>query len=150
MSQSSSRQALLDACLERAAEILGDLTPHALARLRDRYPDLHARFEAFWPGQGAQLEGQMVEQALYCLMEWPSAPEATRILLVNTAPHHVDTLKIEPGLFVGLIDAVRETVDETIPHAASAERAAWRQVCAEVCDVLEAAIVDACPGAPQA
>jgi hypothetical protein len=120
-----TRKALLTATLERAATALGDITPQVYARYYACHPDARACFEENYPGGVASLEGEMVSQVLYCLMEWLDSPGEIEIILLTTVPHHADTLHVSPHLFTGLITAVSETVAETIPAEALDERAVW-------------------------
>lgn len=122
------KKALLNASLERAAEQLGDITPHVYARYYERCPDARASFEELHPGNRRQLEGQMVEQALYCLMEWYDCPGEIEIILVTTIPHHIETLHVKFEHFAELIDAVCETVTATIPPQQSGELAVWEEL----------------------
>ncbi len=108
-------KALLHACLERAAETLGDITPHVMARYYAAFPQARDLFEALQPGGRANLEGQMVEQVLYCLMEWFDSPGEIEVVLVSTIPHHLDTLGVGAEQFFALVGTVFDALAETIP-----------------------------------
>ena len=136
--------ALLTAILERAAATLGDITPHVMAAYYLRHPEAVAVFEHHEPGNRLSLEGEMVGEIVYCLMEWFEAPGKIEVVLVTTVPHHLATLEIPAVLFHDLITAVCETIGGTIPAAASAEQAIWAQLCREIHAVvgLEIAYMD--------
>jgi hypothetical protein len=130
MSQPDSRPAaaappaadLLDRILQRAADRLGDLRPDVMARFYARFPEAPALFETESAGHREVLEGQMVEQTLYCLMTWVERPVEVRIVLQSTVPHHEAALHASDRLFTGFLDAVVETIAGTIPAEAGAER----------------------------
>lgn len=122
----------LNSSLERASDLLGDITPLVMERLYARRLDALTCFETLSVGNRKQLEGEMVEQVLYCLMEWYSSPGEIEILLLSTIPHHIDTLGVGPGLFNDLISIVCETVMETIPPDAVQEQATWAELHAEL------------------
>src|SRR3546814_1037695 len=64
----AEKMALLDRGLTRAAEAIGDVTPAVMALYYARYPEAAASFEHHGLGKTAALEGEMVENCLYCLM----------------------------------------------------------------------------------
>lgn len=132
------KQQLLNCSLERAAEVLGDITAPVYALYYARCPEARLRFAEFHPDGPERLEGSMVEQALYCLMHWFEAPGEVEIVLIGTIPHHVETLGVTVELFSCLITAVCDTVVATVPAQAADERSVWRElhtdlmrVCAE-------------------
>ena len=131
-----TRKTLLTATLERAAAALGDITPLVYARYYAVHPEGRACFEENFPGGADKLEGEMVSQVLYCLMEWLDSPGEIEIILLCTVPHHAETLNVPPHLFTGLITAVNETVAESIPAEALAERAVWAELHGVLADVV--------------
>lgn len=116
---------LVDAVLERAAETLGDITPHVMERYYGRFPEARERFAFHSPENPARLEREMVEQALYCLMRWHSDRGEIEVILDSTIPHHEVALGVASDLFTGMLDALCETIAETIPADAELERGAW-------------------------
>jgi len=64
----AARQALLERGLERAAEALGDVTEPVMAAFYAGFPEAEASFERLSLDNRARLEGEIVAQALYCLM----------------------------------------------------------------------------------
>ena len=133
----SAKLDALHTSLERASEQLGDITPIVMSTLYARRADARARFEDLAAGNRAQLEGEMVEQVLYCLMEWFTSPGEIEILLLSTIPHHIDTLGVGPGLFNDLISIVCETVIATIPASAEDERRVWTELEGELLAISE-------------
>lgn len=122
------KKALLYSSLERAAEHLGDITPQVMALYYERYPDARQRFDELNNRGRLRLEGEMVEQVLYCLMTWYDSSGGIESILVNTIPHHVDTLNVRPQLFSELITAVCDTVTVTIPLHETGELSVWRKL----------------------
>jgi hypothetical protein len=120
--QSPSGPELLDTLLQRAADRLGDLRPHVMKRFYGRFPHALDIFETESAGNREKLEGDMVEQTLYCLMTWVERPTEIRIVLQSTVPHHEAALHVPEALFGGFVDAVVETIADTIPAEARAER----------------------------
>lgn len=74
----------------------------------------------------------MFEQALYCLMYWFESPGEVEIVLLNTIPHHIETLGVTIEMFSRLITAVCDTVVATIPAQAEDEHAVWRKLHADL------------------
>lgn len=117
------KKALLYSILERAAEQLGDITEHVYSRYYRRCPEAHERFAELYPGGVQRLEGEMVEQVLYCIMEWYESPGEIEIILISTIPHHIDTLQVKQEYFSQLVAAVFDTLRATIPPHETGELA---------------------------
>ena len=128
----ATKKALLESSLERAADALGDITPHVYEDYYARFPEARTSFELLYPGGAKLLEGEMVSQALYCLMEWFDSPGEIEIILLGTVPHHIETLGIQPYLFKELIVAVCDTIQATIPAEEAGERAIWAELRSEM------------------
>lgn len=62
------RRAMLEEVLERAAHEIGDITPRVIAGYYSRHPDAQERFAKLSLGQAESMEAEMVESALYCVM----------------------------------------------------------------------------------
>ena len=122
------KKALLFSSLERAAEVLGDITPHTMALFYRRYPEALALFEELYPSARLSLEGEMVQQIFFCLMEWYDFPSEIEIILTTTIPHHIETLKVRPELFQDLINAVCDTIVATIPTHEPDEQSVWAEL----------------------
>src|SRR3546814_2759236 len=59
-----------------------------------RYPEAAASFEHHGLGKTAALEGEMVENCLYCLMHCIDRRGEIDILLETSVPHHHFTLDV--------------------------------------------------------
>ena len=129
----------LDASLQRAADLLGDITPHVFARHYKSHPESMVEFVQDFPAGRQALEGQMVEQVLYCLMTWFECPGEIEMVLLSTLPHHIDTLKVAPEHFTALIDAVCDTITDTIPADQIEELAVWRELRGELLNAVSLA-----------
>lgn len=126
--QPIAKQALLDTSLTRAAEQLGDVTEPVFERYYAAFPEARERFYELSLHRPFQLQGQMVEQALYCLMQWFFSPDEIRIVMVGTVPHHLETLEITPRCFTGLMDTICDVIVETIPADCPDELAVWAEL----------------------
>jgi len=132
------KKALMEASLERAAETLGDITPHVLRAFDERLPGARAHFAQLGADQTEKLEQEMVAQALFCLMDWFDNRHAIEIVFAHSVPHHVETLAVDVGSFAGLVSAVADTILSSVPADAHDERAVWRELCADMIAVIEA------------
>lgn len=122
------KRALLDVSLERAADTLGDITPHVMSLYYQRHPDAIADFDRLSPKGRAALEQQMVEQSLYAIMDWLRASAEVEVVFLNAVPHHAAVLDIRPDLFSELLTAVCDTLIGTIPNDCADELALWREL----------------------
>lgn len=128
---------LLDRTLERAAALVGDITPPAIGRFYDQFPEARATFEALSPGRRAVLEAEMVDRTLYCLMTWRESPGEIEIMFFGSVPHHAQTLQVPPAWYAGLLRAVADVIGETIPIDARDEEVAWSRQRDELLAVVE-------------
>lgn len=124
----AAKQALLDKGLERAAEVLGDVTEPVVELFYARFPEAREAFERLALGARHKLEGEMVEQVLYCVMNLFDRPGEIEIILLGSVPHHGDTLLVDPAWYEGLIAAASEVLVATVPADAADERAVWVEV----------------------
>jgi hypothetical protein len=115
--------AMLEGILSRAADLLGDLRPAVMARYYRDFPETRTLFEEQSAGHREKLEGEMVEQTLYCLMTWVERPAEVRIVLRSTVPHHEAALKVPEAPFRGFVDAVVEVLLGTVPLELHEEQA---------------------------
>lgn len=127
---------LVDRILERAADALDDITPQVMARYYAAMPQARERFEYHHPFKPEKLEGEMVEQVLYCLMRWHSERSEIEIILGTTVPHHLHALDIPIDLFTGMMDAVCETIAETIPADQLTEQRCWETMHREMTEFV--------------
>src|SRR5690625_6177142 len=104
---STERTALVEQTLLRAAERLGDVTAPVLAAYYQRVPESKAAFEHHAGVNRSQLEGEMVENSLYCLMSWFESPGEIEMLLAGSVPHHEETLRVPPHWYEELLEATR-------------------------------------------
>lgn len=119
---------LVDAILERASDLLGDITPHVMQRYYAAMPQAKERFAFHNPERPSKLEGEMIEQALYCLIRWHTDRSEIEIILDSTVPHHLYALDIPLELFTGMMDSLCETVAETIPASEADELRCWQEM----------------------
>jgi hypothetical protein len=128
---------LLDASLERAAEVVGDITAPVMARFYAAYPEALASFEHHSLGRRETLEAEMVDRALYWAMNWLERPGEISIQLGSSVPHHQETLKIALPWYRGLLEAVIDVIVDTVPADNQAELALWRQIRGELGQMVE-------------
>jgi len=133
----SSPQRLAEQSLERLAELRGDVTQDVLDRYYRLYPDARGSFRDHGLTDIAGLEGRMVTETLYLLMQWCDNPTAAKISQGSTIVHHNDTLEIGPHWYLGMIDAALEVLFETIPDTAHAERDMWIGLRADIAAFIE-------------
>lgn len=122
------KQALMESSLERAAEIVGDLTGPVMERYYAAFPQARQMFEEHGCGSRERLEISMVETVLYCAMYWIERPAEIEILLGSSVPHHQETLHIDLQSYCGLVDALVDVIAQTIPAEATDERALWAEI----------------------
>ena len=100
--QKAEKMALIEVSLMRAADKIGDLTEPVMSHFYQRYPQARESFERLACGNHARLEAVMVENVLYCIMQWFERPEEIRIILYGSVPHHQETLKVGADWYHGL------------------------------------------------
>lgn len=130
------KNALLEASLMRAADMLGDVTEPVMHRFLERFPEAEQAFVTLSLGDSPKLQADMVETTLYCLMTWLNRPQEIRILLGDSVLHHHETLKVDHGWYLGLINAAIDVLVDTVPDNAAAERAVWEDIRQGLGDVL--------------
>jgi hypothetical protein len=128
---------MLDVSLERAAEVVGDITAPTMARFYAAYPEARAAFEHHALGKRQALEAEMVDRALYWAMNWLERPGEISIQLGSSVPHHQETLKIALPWYRGLLEAVIDVIISAIPEDRPAELALWRQIRGELGQMVE-------------
>ena len=131
------KQLLLDAVVARAADLLGDITDKVFNAYYARFPAARDAFEEHAGGRRRALEGQMIEQVLYCLMTWYERPGEIEIILVNSVPHHNDVLQVSPEWYGALIEVACEIIGATIPATALDEAEVWSEVRGELRQLVE-------------
>lgn len=133
----AEKLALIEDSLTRAAEQLGDITPLVMDRYYADFPDARASFERHGLGKTSALEGEMVENCLYCLMTCLDRPMEVEIMLDTSVPHHHVTLDVPLSWYQGLVDAAIDVVVETIPPERPNEHAVWSEIRAVLGAILD-------------
>ena len=126
--QTKQKNELLEASLERAATILGDVTEPVMARYYASHPRAKISFQEHGLGNSVKLEAEMVESVIYCLMNWHDRPEEIRIMFGSTVPHHKHALNVSSEWFAGLIDAAITIISDTVPEASADELAVRAEI----------------------
>lgn len=121
-------KAVLDTILHRTAEVVGDIADPVLTLFYQRYPAARERFEHHGGHGIGNLERDMVNQALYCLMWWYDAPGEIEFLLEKSIPHHSDELKIPADMYRGFMTAMVDVIGDTIPPDHAEEQAVWKDL----------------------
>ncbi|MEN9925333.1 hypothetical protein [Novosphingobium sp.] len=121
------RQQVVEAGLERAAEILGDVTAPVMAEFYSRYPEAQASFLHHSPTNPGSLEAEMVGNALYYVMTWFEHPAEARIAFDSSVPHHRVALGVPPDWYRGFIEAFLDVV-EPVAAVSDSEKAVWRDL----------------------
>lgn len=131
------KAALIEQIMYRAAEQIGDITAPVMERYYQRFPDAVACFEKLGNGDRGLLEGQMVENSVFCLMRWYESPFEVKVLISESLRHHEETLEIVFQWYIELIRMVSELIGETIPETHYEEQQAWQEVSAALTQVME-------------
>jgi hypothetical protein len=134
--ETAERMALVEQTLVRAAEQVGDLTAPVMERYYHRCPEARASFDSHALGDRRKLEGQMVENAVYCLMYWFGSPGEVEIMLIGSVSHHNDTLHVPPEWYSALIEATADIVGDTIPAENVSELETWKTLRTELGDLV--------------
>jgi hypothetical protein len=128
--------AMVEDILFRAAEDIGDITAPVMENFYHRSEGGRELFELHSRHMD-QLEGLMVEQSLYCLMQWFKSPVEIEILLSETVPHHKETLKIPTSAYKDLVLATADIIASSIPAGNSVETAVWTELCEQLVDAVD-------------
>jgi hypothetical protein len=124
----NAKQSVLDTILIRAAEQLGDVTEPIMAAYYEQFPEGRKIFTEHGIAGVSKLEAEMVETTLYCMAYWFENKLDVQIILDQTVPHHVDTLRIPLIYFAGLITVAAEVLGETIPNTSPDEKLIWDEL----------------------
>ncbi|MFM6949887.1 MAG: hypothetical protein ACKOW1_02555 [Novosphingobium sp.] len=130
-------QAAIEARLDRAAELLGDLTAPVIAEYYRRFPAARASFVHHSPHGPERLEAEMVGNTLYYVMTWFESPTEARIYFDTSVPHHRVALDVTPDWFRGLIDALIDVIESAVPAIDAAEQQAWDEMRAALVGLVE-------------
>lgn len=134
----SPKTDIVNDILMRAAEQIGDITPPVMERYYARFPAARELFRFHGRYSWSNLEGEMVERSLYCLMYWFESPGEIEFLLLGSVPHHNDTLHIPPDYYQGLLTATAEVIAGSIPAGNEEEVAVWNTLCRELSEIIAA------------
>lgn len=118
------RQQIVEAGLERAAEVLGDVTAPVMAEFYRRYSDARASFLHHSPHNPASLAAEMVGNALYYVMTWFESLSEARIAFDSSVPHHRVALGVPPDWYRGFLEAFIDVV-EPVAVASAEDQAVW-------------------------
>ncbi|MEA3264552.1 MAG: hypothetical protein U9R07_13825 [Pseudomonadota bacterium] len=130
-------QSAIEARLERAAEVMGDLTAPVMAEYYRRFPEARASFFHHAPHGPDRLEAEMVGNTLYYVMTWFESPTEARIYFDTSVPHHRVALDVPPDWFRGLIEALIDVIEAGVPAIDAAEQQAWEEVRAALVGLVE-------------
>lgn len=136
---SVDKPAHIESILTRAADRIGDITAPAMQAFYRMHPEAEASFETLSRGWRAQLEGQMIENTLYCLMRWFEAEGEITIMLLESIPHHDETLHVPVDWYEDFIDVTAEIVATTIPRDNAEELRVWNEVRNDLRQVIDTA-----------
>lgn len=126
----------VETILTRAAERAGDITEPAMAIFYQRFPKARESFAHHGGELIHNLEGEMVQQALYCLMTWFESTGEVELMLRGSVPHHCETLNVPPEYYQGLLMATADVVQSTIPTENTQELAVWQELCDSLADLI--------------
>jgi len=118
--------------LDRLSSERGDVTGIVMQRFYRAFPDARASFEHHGLNDVAGLEGRMVAESAFLLLQWSENPAIARIDHGTAVPHHNDTLKIGPHWYMGMVDAFLTVLLETIPGDAIEEYSYWNAMRDEI------------------
>ena len=135
MSQ-SEKLAVIEQILTQAAEELGDITGPVMSRYYQQYPQAGELFKKHGGHGVGNLEGEMVSQALYCLMWWFESQGEIEFLIEKSVPHHSDELNVSKELYLGLLQSTTEIIEKTIPPQNNEEITVWRELCNSLAEVI--------------
>ena len=98
---SATKLQIVEAILERTASAVGDITESVMAEFYRIAPEVQDVFKQHRPVDTGWLEAGMVEQALYCFMDWYKSPGEIKMTLLGSVPHHVETLNVSADHYQG-------------------------------------------------
>jgi len=131
------RSTLAERSFERLAEQQGDITQGVIDNYYRDNPGTRESFDFHGLGNRPDLEGRMVAETVFMLMQWAVDPAGTKISQGTTICHHQDTLHVGPHWYIGLIDAVLAALWTSIPQDAQDERDMWVEIRAEIAAFIE-------------
>ena len=133
------KQQIVWTILERASDIVGDITESVMDEFYQTANDTKDLFTQHRPVNTVQLEAAMVEQALYCFMYWYENSEEIRITLLGSVPHHVETLNVSIDQYHKLMQATASVIGKTIPTEQQTEMDVWNEISDSLHEILDLA-----------
>ena len=127
---------IIETILIRASEQLGDVTKPVMAVYYERFPEARELFAHHGSHRLCGLEGEMVQQALYCLMSWFESTGDVEVMLWGSVPHHNDTLHVCPEYYQGLLTATIDVIESTISTENKQELEVWKELCDGLADLI--------------
>ncbi len=119
---------VLERGLERAADVVGDITGPVMARFYASHPEALEAFERHGLGDRDLLEARMVENCLYFMMNWYDRPREVLGLIEDSVPHHTHTLEVGGDWYGGMLAAALGVVMDTIPSDEAEEQQVWTEM----------------------
>ena len=133
------KKARLETSLERAAEMLGDITQPTMRHYYKQFPEAKSSLEGHGIGRSTSLETEMVDSVLYCLMYWLERRFEIEIIFGSSVSHHEDTLRINHEWYVGLVQSAATVIKNTIPETENEELEVWQEISDGLFAAMEAA-----------
>ena len=128
----SDKAKLLESIFADVAEQLGDITRPVMARTYELCPEAREAFEVNCLGGISSLEANMVEQTLYCVMDWIENQDNSKITLLHTLPHHTDTLNVPLKSFYSMFEALFGVVENSVLNTDKKKQELWQEIKSEI------------------
>ena len=121
------KAALIDEIFSLAAEELGDITTPVITRAYQLCPEGHKAFQTHALTNNLfDLEANMVEQTLYCILDWTRNREASKVAVFSTLPHHIETLEVSLEMFLSPFEALFDVIERVILPSDTLQQTAWQ------------------------
>lgn len=134
--------AVIEEILDWAGDKLGDITPRVRERFFAVHPDGKALFIRHGGRDPSRLEGDMIESALFCLLNWFERPGEVESIFRDTVPHH-EILEIDAKHFSGLLRAVFDVIGDVMPACRPDWYRVWGEARTELLDLAEGSSLSA-------
>ncbi len=120
--QTQTDYELMEASLERAAEVCDDLTPLVYGRFFDAHPEARTLFH-----MGERTRGRMLNEILAILLELAQGHDYMPATVRELAKDHTSYGEISDGYYRGLLNALTGVLaDQLGSDWTSARERAWR------------------------
>jgi hemoglobin-like flavoprotein len=128
-------RALIEASLEMAAAVGGDLTPRVYARLLAAQPDVEA---LFWRDKTGQIRGEMLARVFEAILDFVGERQYAGHLIQTSVVIHTE-YGVPPDVFRTFFGVVAETVRDVIGEGWTPEiAAAWGRLLDELDEYVRA------------